>query len=52
MKLTKTDRKLDNPKFGESRVFKSGGFFSTKKTINFLSNKRSREDSDDLWSKD
>lgn len=42
MKLDKIDRDLDNPKFKESRVFKKGGYLSTKKTVNFVPGRKNK----------
>lgn len=44
MRLNKIDKALDNPKYKESKKFKKGGFFATKKTVNFgPGNKRKGE---------
>lgn len=41
MKLDKTDRNLDNPKYKEGKNFKVGGFYTTKKTVKFFNGKKS-----------
>ncbi|MFI5405064.1 MAG: hypothetical protein ACHQ1D_00980 [Nitrososphaerales archaeon] len=40
MKLTKIDKNFDNPKYKESKKFKKGGFFSTKKTVTLVGGKK------------